>query len=105
MPTAADFRGLTPLVLRRALERAGTVICEPVSHLRLELPADALGPVLAAATRLGATLAAPDLAGPSAVVEGELASIRVADLQRQLPGLTRGEGVVEASFAGFRPVS
>ena len=27
------------------------------------------------------------------------------DLQRQLPGLTGGEGVLESSFAGYQPVS
>ncbi len=27
------------------------------------------------------------------------------ELQRQLPGLTGGEGVLESSFAGYQPVS
>ena len=27
------------------------------------------------------------------------------ELQRELPRLTRGEGVLESSFAGYRPVS
>ena len=30
LSTAADFRKLTPLVLMQALERAGTVVCEPI---------------------------------------------------------------------------
>jgi ribosomal protection tetracycline resistance protein len=30
---------------------------------------------------------------------------RVQDLQRQLPGLTGGEGVIETKFAGYQPVS
>jgi hypothetical protein len=29
--------------------------------------------------------------------------VRLSGLQRALPGLTRGEGVVESSFAGYRP--
>ena len=44
--TARDFRDLTPLVLLRALEAAGTQVCEPVHRFELELPDDTLGPVL-----------------------------------------------------------
>ena len=33
-----DFRNLTPLVLMRALEQAGTVVCEPIHRFRLEIP-------------------------------------------------------------------
>jgi len=29
---------------------------------------------------------------------------RANDFQRQLPGLTRGEGVLELTFAGYEPV-
>ena len=103
MPTAADFRALTPIVLRRALESAGTIVCEPVDRVGVELPADALGAVLAAATRLGAELETPELEGEVAVVTCLLPSVRVVDLQRALPGLSRGEGVLESSFAGYRP--
>jgi ribosomal protection tetracycline resistance protein len=104
LSTAADFRGLTPIVLARALDRAGTVVCEPIVRLRLDLPADAIGAVLAAAARLEAALDRPELAGETATVRGVLAAVRVAELQRQLPGLTRGEGVLESMFAGYRPV-
>jgi ribosomal protection tetracycline resistance protein len=103
LSTPGDFRGLTPIVLFRALELAGTVVCEPVHRLRVELPAPSLGSLMAAAVRLGASLEAPALEDGRAVVTGELPAVRVAGLQRQLPGLTRGEGVLESSFAGYRP--
>ncbi|HVW88696.1 MAG TPA: translation factor GTPase family protein [Gaiellaceae bacterium] len=103
MPVAADFHGLAPVVLRRALERAGVVVCEPVMRVRLEIPADTAGIVLAAAVRLGTELDAPLFAAGTATVEGELAAVHVAELQRGLHGLTRGEGVLETTFAGYRP--
>ena len=103
LSTPGDFRGLTPLVLWQALERAGTVVCEPVHRIRIELPAVSLGATMAAAVRLGASLDVPDTGADRAVVSGELPAVRVADLQRQVPGLTRGEGVLESSFAGYRP--
>jgi ribosomal protection tetracycline resistance protein len=47
----------------------------------------------------------PGVEGDVAVVEAMLPSARLYDLQRQLSGLTRGEGVLESSFAGYRAVS
>ena len=103
LATAADFHGLTPLVLAQALASSGTVVCEPILHIRLELPAVALGAVMAAARRLDATLEQPGAKDANATLEGELPAVRLSALQRQLPGLTRGEGVLESSFAGYRP--
>ena len=102
--TAADFRRVTPLVLRRALEAAGTVVCEPVVRARLEAPAATMGALLAAVARLRGTLEAPSVAGDLARIETTVAAVRARDLQRALPGLTHGEGVLEAEFAGHRPL-
>jgi ribosomal protection tetracycline resistance protein len=99
----ADFRGLTSHVLAHALANAGTVVCEPILHVRLDVPASSLGTVMAAARRLDGTLAQPVADGDAATIEGELPAVRLSALQRQLPGLTRGEGVIESSFAGYRP--
>jgi ribosomal protection tetracycline resistance protein len=103
--TAADFRKLAPLVLMQALERAGTVVCEPIAAVGLEVPAAALGGVLPALSRLGASFETPSLRGELAVVETALAAARVYELQRELPRLTGGEGVLDSSFGGYRAVS
>jgi ribosomal protection tetracycline resistance protein len=102
---AIDFRKLTPLVLAQALGAAGTVVCEPVMRVRLEIPADTIGSVTAAAARVGGTPEMPSVRGPLAAVEAVLPAARIAELQRQLPGLTSGEGVLDSEFAGYRPVS
>ena len=102
--TAADFRKLTPLVLSQALDRAGTVVCEPMARSRLEVPAGRLGTVLSALARLGAAVDAPLPQGDLAVIEAVLPSALVHALQQQLPGLTGGEGVLETRFGGYRPV-
>jgi len=105
LSTAADFRKLTPLVLRQALERARPVVCEPIVRIRLEVPTDAIGPVLAALGRLGATVEPPTLRSNLSVLEAVLPAALAQDLQRQLPGLTGGEGVLDSTFAGYQPVS
>jgi ribosomal protection tetracycline resistance protein len=103
--TAADFRRLTPLVLMQALEQAGTVVCQPTVRVVLEIPADTIGAVMAALSRLGAAVETPSLKGELAIIETVLSAVRARDLQRQLPGLTRGEGVFESSFEGYEQVS
>jgi ribosomal protection tetracycline resistance protein len=102
--TARDFRQLTPLVLMTALRRAGTCVHEPLHRFRLEVPADALGPVSALLARMRATPDAPTISGDACVVEGEVPAARVHELQQQLPALTRGEGVLESEFARYAPV-
>jgi ribosomal protection tetracycline resistance protein len=103
LSTPADFRGLTAHVLAAALADAGTVVCEPILHIRVEVPAASLGSVMAAARRLDAALGQPITGGDRGTIEGELPAVRLSELQRQLPGLTRGEGVLESSFVGYRP--
>jgi ribosomal protection tetracycline resistance protein len=102
--TAADFRKLTPVVVAQALAMAGTVVCEPMASARLEVPAARIGPVLAAAARLGAAVDASQPHGELSVLETVLPAASVHLLQQQLPGLTGGEGVLESSFAGYQPV-
>ena len=103
--TAADFRKLTPIVVRRALERAGTAVCEPTVRALVELPTEAVGAVIVALGRLGAEVKAPSLNGRAATVEAVLPAALADELQRELPRLTRGEGVLDASFAGYQPVA
>ena len=106
--TAAHFRKLTPLILMAALNQAGTAVCEPMIRVSLEIPAETTGAVLAAVARLGGTAGTPVLRAdldPLTAVPALLPAARAQDLQRQLPGLTSGEGVAETSFGGYRPVT
>jgi ribosomal protection tetracycline resistance protein len=97
---SGDVRYLTPLVLMDALKRAGTVVCEPINRFRLEFPPDTLSAIMPALARLRAV---PAAMGESSL-EGEIPANRVHDLEQQLPGLTRGEGVVENEFARYTPI-
>ncbi|HEU5065112.1 MAG TPA: translation factor GTPase family protein [Gaiellaceae bacterium] len=105
LSTPADFRKLTPLVLMQALHNAGTSVCEPVVRGELEVPAASIGAVTAALGRLGASLETQSLRGDLATIETVLSAARAQELQRELSRLTGGEGVLEASFVGYEPVS
>ncbi|GLZ80252.1 tetracycline resistance protein, tetM/tetO subfamily [Actinorhabdospora filicis] len=102
--TAGDFRNLTPLVLMDALKQAGTHVLEPMHHLRLEAPADTLSALLPLLNRLGAVPESTDVRGDLAVLHGEIPAARVHELERRLPGMTRGEGLMESGFERHRRV-
>jgi ribosomal protection tetracycline resistance protein len=97
-----DFRKLVPLVVMAALKRAGTVVCEPVHHFRLDTPADTLNALLPALARLHAV---PRVSGrgPACTVEGDVPATAVHGLRQQVPHLTRGEGVMESAFDRYEP--
>jgi ribosomal protection tetracycline resistance protein len=103
--TAADFRKLTPLVLMQALEAAGMVVCEPVVRASVEVPTGSIGSVLPGLARLGAAVGTPSTKGTLATIEAVLPAARAQELQRQLPRLTGGEGVLETEFAGYEAVA
>jgi ribosomal protection tetracycline resistance protein len=103
--TAADFRKLTPIVLMRALQRAGTVVCEPIHHFRLEIPADTLGPMFSVLARVQAVPEPPVIHGASCTLEGEIPAARVHELRQLLPGPTRGHGILESELGSYRPVA
>jgi ribosomal protection tetracycline resistance protein len=102
--TAGDFRNLTPLVLMDALTEAGTRVYEPMHRFLLELPADTLGEALPALARLLAVPLEQRTQGTLSIVEGDVPAAAVHRLQRQLPGLTRGEGVLESAFDHYQLV-
>ena len=102
--TARDFRQLTPLVAMTALKQAGTTVCEPVHRFTLELPPDTLGATAAALAALGGVPLRTERRHAATVVEGEIPAARVHELTRQLPSLTRGEGVLESAFERYEPV-
>jgi ribosomal protection tetracycline resistance protein len=103
--TAKDFRLLTPIVLMTAVERAGTIVCQPVHRFHLELPVDRLGPILSLLARLEAVPQPPSMRGSSCTLEGDIPAAHVHELRQQLPALTRGEGVLESAFDRYQPVS
>lgn len=102
--TAADFRGLTPLILMDALRLAGTRVYEPCHSFELEIPAETLGPVGARLAALGARMYGSAARGTGWSIEGEVPAGAVHVFQRELPGLSHGEGAWWSAPSGDRPV-
>ncbi len=102
--TAADFRRVTPMVLLQALQHAGSQVCEPMAGATLEVPTDAVSGVLSLLGQRGARVEVPLARAERSTIEAVLPAALVRDLQRALPALTRGEGVLESRLAGHEPV-
>jgi ribosomal protection tetracycline resistance protein len=102
LSTAADFRGLTPIVLRRALERAGTRLFEPYHAFEAEVPLDALASVTGRLAVAGAEFTGTTGGDTAWVITGELPARRVREVELRLPGLTHGEGVWWSRPSGDR---
>jgi ribosomal protection tetracycline resistance protein len=103
--TSLDYRKVAPVVARRALDRAGTVVCEPVLRIHLEVPAETTPALQRLLGRWGAEVSDLTSRGGLATLEARLPAARLHELQRQLPDLTGGEGVLESRFDGYQPVS
>ena len=104
LTTAAHFRRLTPMVVAKALERAGTTVCEPMVRASIELPPGSVGSVLTHLTSLRGFIEHETSSGPLMVIGARLPAAQAQELRRRLPGLTAGEGVMETDFAGYQPV-
>ncbi|PPJ48153.1 GTP-binding protein [Rhizobium sp. KAs_5_22] len=103
--TAADFRRLTPLVLATALSSAQTVVCEPIDHFRLEAPSAALTSILTLLAKCGSSTKEASIDCGIARLEGTIASSMIQSVQRQLPGLSSGTGLLENSFDHYASIS
>lgn len=102
--TARAFRCLTPMVLMRALHRAGTQVLAPVHSFELRVPSDTLNPVLARLSELGAQVHGSTLDSGVWTLTGRIDTNLVHTFHTALPALSRGEGLWLAREHGSRPV-
>ena len=103
--TAGDLRRLVPLVLMRALLEAGTAVCEPVEALELDVPEDTVGAVCGALAGARATIRNATHDGATTRVVCLVPTAELRAVERQLPGLTRGDGGWSSRPAGYVAVT
>jgi ribosomal protection tetracycline resistance protein len=102
--TAGDFRGLTPLVLARALAQAGTRVHEPCLAFDLQIPLHRLAPVSARLAKLAARIDGT-VADTAWQLTGEIPVRTAARFHAEIAGLTGGEGTWSTRPGGDCPVT
>ncbi|MFG1795519.1 GTP-binding protein [Nocardia sp. NPDC049149] len=102
--TAADFRGLTPIVLSRAVQSAGTRILEPHDAFDAEIPTAAFALVMSLLATLAADIEHTALGSRNWLIRGTLPTRHARTVQERLPDLTAGEGTWWTRPAGYRPL-
>ena len=103
--TTSDFRRLTPLVLADAIRQAGVVVCEPMTSVRVEGPAESGRGIASVIGSAGGRILGQHSEGGRTTIVAFVQAGRVHEVQNRIPGLTGGEGVFETSFAGYHPVA
>lgn len=103
-PRAVDVRRTTDLVVREAVQRAGSQVCEPVDHFWLEVPTDTLSNVLSLLGRHGAVPEPPQTAGAVVVITGTVRATEVKAMRIELHAAAHGEGVLESTLDHYEPV-
>ncbi len=102
--TVGDFRGLAPLVLMQALTQAGTEVCEPLQRFRLDVPEQTLSDAIRHLVQHRAVIAESMIDGDIAIIHGEIPAAEVTDFERQLPGISRGEGDLDHWHCGWQAI-
>lgn len=101
--TAADFRGLTPIVLAHALKHAGTQLYEPYHAFEAEVPLSTLATVGARLAALGAKIRETASERETGLLAGEIPARDVHRAQQALPSLSHGEGTWWSRPSGYHP--
>jgi ribosomal protection tetracycline resistance protein len=103
--TTSDFRRLTPIVLAEAIRLAGVVVCEPMTSVRVDGPAESGRGIAGVIVSAGGRILGQHSEGGRTTIVALVQAGRVHEVQNRIPGLTGGEGVFETTFAGFHPVT
>ena len=100
------FRETTPIYIERPIGTGEAIESSTQNRIRISPRSDcAFIRRLPALGWISDCRSIPAVPGPLSMIETVLPTARAQDLQRQLPGLTGGEGVLDSSFAGYQPVS
>jgi ribosomal protection tetracycline resistance protein len=102
--TARDFRLLTAVVLRAALEQADTVVYEPMTRLKVDMPTPSAAAVGKMLGHLMARVDGQFSTAEVTTISARVPAATVPEIKQRLPGLTSGQGVLEIDFAGYEPV-
>ena len=96
-----DFREAVYRAIRQGLEKAQSVLLEPMVRYRIEVPDDYLGKVLSDVQQRKGTFEAPELGEGAAVIAGKAPAATFLDYGVLVQAFTKGIGRVWTEFCGY----
>jgi len=100
-----SFKLAGALALRTALEKAGSIVLEPIALVQLTVPASAQGDVLGYLTaRRAKILETNPIGTDDVVIAAEIPTAELSHLAVDLHGLTAGQGRFTSEHARYEPV-
>jgi len=98
-----DFRQAAYRAVRQGLQKAKSILLEPVYEFRLEVPVENSGRALADIQRMYGTSQGPEINGTMAVLTGTAPVSTMSGYQSEVNAYTRGCGTLFCSLRGYLP--
>ena len=99
-----DFAVATPMGIQDGLQRAGSVLLEPVLSCRFVVPADCGGRLMSDLATMRGRFSAPEMRGDKMVLTAELPAATSMDYPTELAAYTGGRGLMTAHLEAYEPV-
>jgi len=99
-----DFAVATPMGIQDGLQRAGSVLLEPVLSCRFVVPADCGGRLMSDLATMRGRFSAPEMRGDKMVLTAELPAATSMDYPTELAAYTGGRGLMTAHLKAYEPV-
>jgi len=99
-----DFRGLTPILLKKVLRQAGTEVYEPINDFELEFSSDHLSQVLSTLAKVKAKINFISEESKNMLITGTILVHLTFDLEKLIPNLTSGQGIFLTKFADYQKI-
>jgi ribosomal protection tetracycline resistance protein len=103
-PHPAHVRYTTALVVKEAVENAGTTVCEPIDRVSVEFPSETMPEVLKVLGRYGAIAETTTLSSELAVVRGAVRTGSIDALRNELTSAAHGLAVLDARLDHYAPI-
>ncbi len=103
-PSAADVRNTLAVVVAEALQRAGTVVCEPIDRFRVETPDHTMTNVFGLLARHRAVSDTPHSTDGVTIIGGTIPTAEVDAVRARLATAAHGEAVLESALDHHTPL-
>ncbi len=98
-----DFAVATPMGMMDGLANVGTMLLEPILHVRLVVPEENAGRVMNDLVQMRGRFEPPQLQGERVLIEGHVPLSTSLHYPIELSSYTKGRSTFASSFAGYEP--